>query len=119
MASNGTSSSDSGVSVQRGTWELQLRRSTAPSGEFPAQRALQSGTGFETLPPLAIKFKPFKFLKSLGLKSVGLGLAYVLFHSGWELVEWRPKLVELGVGPVEILETCDEVEEKELEVFGP
>ena len=41
------------------------------------------------------------------------------FHSGWELVEWRPKLVDLGVGTVEILEICDEVEEKELEVFGP
>jgi len=43
----------------------------------------------------------------------------VPFHSGWELVEWRPKLVDLGVGTVEIVEICDEVEEKEPEVFGP
>jgi len=28
-------------------------------------------------------------------------------------------MVDLGVGTVEILEICDEVEEKELEVFGP
>ena len=27
-------------------------------------------------------------------------------------------MVDLGVGTVEILEICDEVEEKELEVFG-
>jgi len=43
----------------------------------------------------------------------------VPFHSGWELVEWRPKLVDLGVNFVEILGICDEVEEKELEIFGP
>ena len=41
------------------------------------------------------------------------------FHSGWELVEWRPKLIDLGVNYVEILEICDEIEKKELEVFGP
>ena len=78
-----------------------------------------SGTRFETLPPLAILLKLFQFLKSLGLKSVGLELGCVPFHSGWELVEWRPKLAYLEVNSVEILEICDELEEKELEVFGP
>jgi len=44
----------------------------------------------------------------------------VPFHSGWELVEWRPKLVDLGACSVEILEICEEIEEEEhLEVFGP
>ena len=61
----------------------------------------------------------FKFLKCLDLKSVGLGLACIPFHFGWDLVEWRPKSVDLGVGFVEILENCDEVEEEEPEVFGP
>jgi len=54
----------------------------------------------------------------MDLKSVGLGLGCVPFHSGWELVECRPKLVDLGENCVEILSICDEIEEKELEVFG-
>ena len=95
-----------------------MLRSIASFGEFPAPRALASGTRFETLPPLAISFKPYQFLKSLSLNSVGLGLACVPFHSRWELVEWRPKLVDLGVNYVEILEICDEIEKKEPEVFG-
>jgi len=74
---------------------------------------------FETPPPSAISFKPFHLLKNLGLKSVGLGLESVSFHSGRELVEWIPKSIDLGVNSVEILDICDEVEEKELEVFGP
>ena len=78
-----------------------------------------SGIGFETLPPLAVLFKPFQFLRSLGLKSVGLELGCVSFHSGWELVKWRPELADLEINFVEILEICDEVEGKELDVFGP
>jgi len=35
------------------------------------------------------------------------------------LVEWRPKSIDLEIGSVEILEICDEVEEKEPEVFQP
>ena len=50
------------------------------------------GTGFETLPPLAISTGLFKFLKCLGLNSVGLGLDCVPFHAGWELVVWEPCL---------------------------
>jgi len=37
----------------------------------------------------------------------------VPFHSRWELVEWRPKLVDLGENYVEILGICDEIEEEE------
>ena len=78
------------------------------------------GTGFENPPPLAILFKPFQFLKSLGLNSVGLGLDCIPFHSGWELVKWRPKLNVLKPNYVEILEICEEIEEEEhLEIFGP
>ena len=32
----------------------------------------------------------------MDLKLVGLGLDSVPFHNGWELVEWVPKLFELG-----------------------
>jgi len=41
-----------------------------------------SRTGFETLPPRSIVYKPFQFLKSICLKSVGLGFDYVPFHAG-------------------------------------
>ena len=59
-------------------------------------------------------------MKWLGLNSVGLELDCVPFHSGWELVEWEPKLSELELHVVEMLEICDEVEEEDqLEVFGP
>ena len=55
----------------------------------------------------------------MDLKSVGLGLGCVSFHSGWELVEWVSKSVDLGENYVEILEICDEFEEEEPEVFRP
>ena len=119
MDFSGNLGSNSGVSTQSGTRELQMLRSTTHSGEFQAQRAPQLGTGFETLPTLAILFKPFQFLKSLGLNSVGLGLACMSFHSVWELVECRPKLTDLGVCTIEILEIYDEIEEEEPKVLGP
>jgi len=54
------------------------------------------------------------------LKSVGRGLSCVSFHSGWELIEWVPKSVDLGQNWGEILEICDGVEEDDsLEDFGP
>jgi len=43
----------------------------------------------------------------------------VPFHSGWELVEWVPKSVDLGENYIEILEICDEFEEEAPKVFGP
>jgi len=80
------------MAAQIETGELQRHRPTVISGGIPAHSASLPGTGFETLPPLAISFKPFQFLKFLGLSSVGLGLECVPFHSGWELVEWRTEL---------------------------
>ena len=37
-------------------------------------------------PPRPINFKPFGFLKSVGLKSVGLGLKDIPYNFGWKLV---------------------------------
>ena len=96
MAFSWNLSSNSGMSAQGGTGELQAHRSTAPTGEISALRAAQSGTGFENPPPLAISSNLLKFLKCMDLKLVGLGLGCVPFHSGWELVEWVPKSVDLG-----------------------
>ena len=79
--------------------------------------------GFEHLPPLAISTNLLKFLKCMDLKSVGLGLESVPLHFGWDIVEWNLKLsrkpIDLRENLVKIVEICDEVEEKEPEVFGP
>jgi len=99
---------------------LQTRRDSAISGEISVFIPALPGTGFETLPPLAISINMLKFLKILGLALVSLGLDCVPFYFGWELVEWRPKLSELELHIIEVLEIYDEVEEEEqLEVFGP
>ena len=79
-----------GSSAQR---SMRVRRSLLPtvlSSETTAIRLPQSGMGFESFPPLAIASIPFKFLKSLGLSSVGLGLDAVPSCFGWELVVWKP-----------------------------
>ena len=119
MAFSGTISSDSVMSALNRTEALQTRRVSAISCGLPVLSTAVSGTGFETLPPLAISFKPFQFLKSLELNTVGLGFDCVPFHSGWELVEWRPKLHVLESNYAKILEICEEIEEEEhLEVLG-
>ena len=101
------------------TTALQAQQTFAISGAIPIFGPALPGTGFETLSPLAILFKPFQFLRSLSLKSVGLGFNCIPFHSGWKLVEWRPKVSELELHVDEVLKICDEVKEEEpLEVFG-
>ena len=112
MAFFGKTSSVSGMSAQGGTEELQTHLAMAISGGLPVLSALLPGTGFENPPPLAISFKPFQFLKCLGLKSVGLGLESVPFHSGWALVEWKPELSVLESNYAEIFEICEEIGEK-------
>ena len=87
MAFSGKTSSVFSMSAQGGTKELQMRRATAISAELPVLSASLPGTGIENPPPVAISFKPFQFLKCVGLKSVGLGLESVSLHSGWALVE--------------------------------
>jgi len=54
----------------------------------------------------------------MDLKSVGLGLGCVLFHSGWELVEWVSKSIDLGENSVEILEICDDLKTKNPRLLG-
>ena len=109
----------SGVSAHSRTEELPKRRRTAIFGEILVHITALPGTGFENPPPLAISSNLLQFLKCMYLKSIGLRLDSVPFHSGWELVEWVPKSVELGEAYGEILEICDEIEEEEhFEVFG-
>jgi len=82
--------------------------------------------GFGCMPSLPIISVPFKFVKSLDLTSVGLGLASVPFKFGWELVEWKPKInqsrVDFKVKSVdEFVEVHDEIEieDDQADGFGP
>jgi len=120
MAFSGKIGSDSGMSALNRTEELPKRHRIAISGGILVHGTALPGIGFENLPPLPVSSNLLQFLKYMDLKSVGLGLDCVPFHSEWELVEWVPKSVELGENYVEILKFCDVVEEEEhLEVFGP
>jgi len=110
MAFFGKTSSVSGMFAQGRIEELQTCRATAISGGLSVLSASLSGTGFENPPPLVMSFKPFQFLKCLGLSSVGLGLGCVPFHSGWALIEWKSELSVLESNYAEILEICEEIE---------
>ena len=99
---------------------LQVRRSAAIPGTLPVFGPALPGTGFETTPPLSIVYKPFHFVKSICMKSVGLGLECVPFHGGWELVEWKPVLTLSEVIEIEFDQICVEIEEEESVPFvGP
>jgi len=82
MTFNGNSSTISGMSATSKALALQVQQSSAATSAISAFGPTLPGTGFETLPPLAILFKPFQFLKSLCLKSVGLGFDSIPFHAG-------------------------------------
>jgi len=115
MAFTGNSSTVSGMAALIKSTGFQSQRSSATSGALPAFGTTLPGTGFETLPSLALSSNLLKFLKSLSLISVGLGLECVPFHSGWELVEWRPNLSDLELHAVEVLKICEEaLQEKRL-----
>jgi len=58
--------------------------------------AFLEGIGLVILSSLPIVCTPFKFLKSLDLTSVRLGLNKIPFDFGWELVIWKPFRVQLG-----------------------
>jgi len=117
MAFNGNSSTNFGMAAYGKASVLQVRRSSATTSAIPAFGPTLPGTGFETLPPLAISTSLFQFLKCLGLDSVGLSLDCVPFHAGWELVVWKPYL---GVSVSEIVEISEEIEvEDSIEDFGP
>ena len=98
---------------------LQIRQASAISNTIPAFGPELPGTGFETLPPLAIVSNLFKFLKYLGLESVGLSLNCVPFHEGWDLVVWKPCLSMSKWIDFEFERICDEIEaEDSIEVVG-
>jgi len=120
MAFNSKTSQNSGMFASGEGLALQVRRSSALPGALPAFGPVLPGTQFETLPPLAISTSLFKFLKSVWLNSVGLGLDCVPFHAGWELVVWKPCLSRIESHVTELLKICDEFEiEDPIEVFGP
>ena len=52
--------------------------------------AFLEGMGLAISPPLPIICNPFRFLKSLNLNSVGLGLDAIPFEFGWNLGVWKP-----------------------------
>jgi len=72
--------------------------------------------GFAISPPLPITCNPFRFLKSLNLNSIGLGLKAIPFDFGWNLVIWKPFGVQFEptaiLGPneagIEIVDVLDD-----------
>jgi len=74
------------------------------------------GKGLEISTPLSIICKPFGFLKSISLSSVGLGLNAIPYEFGWDLVVWKRTLEQSepkGVlGPneahVEVVDVLDD-----------
>ena len=75
--------------------------STLPisAAAFPA---FLGGMGFESLPSLPIISKPFGFLMSLNLSSMGLGLNAVPSKFGWDLVLVEPSL-EISEGDSDVV----------------
>ena len=80
-----------------------------------ANQVPNSGMGFERLPPLPIASVPFQFLKSLDLRSLGMGLDAVPSCFRRELVEWKPLVqqcrAEIGGEPTEIFGDVHDVVE--------
>jgi len=58
--------------------------------------AFLEGMGLVISPSLPIVCTPFKFLKSLDLTTMGLGLNKIPFDFGWKLVIWEPFGVKFG-----------------------
>jgi len=78
--------------------------------------AILEGEGLEISPPLPIICKPFGFLKSVNLSSVGSRLNEIPFKFGWNLVVWKPILEQSEpkglLGPseahVEVVDVLDD-----------
>ena len=87
IASTGKRSSTAGAFAHRSKKGHRSLLPTIFSGETTTNRAPQLGMGFKSLPSLAIASVPFRFLKSLDLSSLCLGLDVVPSCFGWELVE--------------------------------
>jgi len=87
MASTGKRSFTTIISTQGSKRARRLLLPAVLPGATMANRSQNSGKGFESLPPLPITSVPFRFLKSLDLNSLGMGLNAVPSSFGWELVE--------------------------------
>jgi len=120
MAFNGKTSKSSGMAASDESSVLQVQWGSTISGVSPAFGPKLPGTGFEPLPPRSLVYKPFQFLKSICLKSVGLGFECVPFHAGWELVEWRPTMSVSEWLETEFDQICEEIKSEDLiEVVEP
>ena len=76
---------------------LRTKSPTSPVLSFISIKlltAILEGKGLVISPPLAIICKPFGFLKSINLSLVGLGLDEIPFEFGWNLVVWKPVVVQ-------------------------
>ena len=71
--------------------------------------------GNPSSPPCPISFKPFGFLKSVGLKSVGLGLKDIPYNFGWELEVFEESTVLGLVKSGENLGSKDEILESPID----
>ena len=91
----------------------QARPNSSTTGAQLSFGPTLPGTGFENPPPLPIISGVFKFLKYVGLSSVGLRVVDVPFHGGWILVEWRSFLSVAEWIEVEFERICEEIESEE------
>ena len=91
----------------------QARLTCSTTGAHLAFGPACPGTGFENPPPRPILSDAFKFLKLVGLASVGLRVVDVPFHGGWLLMEWRPALSVAEWFEEEFDRLCEEIESEE------
>ena len=78
--------SGSSASSIRGRRPFESAPGTSPDLVVFTPFLMAIPEGKPSSPPRPISFKPFGFLKSVGLKSVGLGLKDIPYNFGWKLV---------------------------------
>jgi len=99
MATSSSSNTGTPSAVNPASQRRRMTSSLAlvySSASIKVLTAFLEGMGLVILPSLPIVCTPFKFLKSLDLTTVGLGLNEISFDFGWELVIWKPFGVQFG-----------------------
>jgi len=99
MATSSRSSTDTPSALSLASKCRRTTSSLAPvysSISIKILTAFLEGIGLVISPSLPIVCNPFKFLKSLDLTLVGLGLNEIPFDFGWELVIWKSFGVQFG-----------------------